>query len=158
MFGAFTMEFFVEKVIVKAPVAYCYREWRNFPNLPLIFHNVKAIYQLDKHIWRWELLDTFGDVKYWDLLLVEDTPNCQITWRTLAGPELDMSANIIFEANGPHESEIMISLGTVHVDDDSLTRTVSELLKITGETLARNLHEFKSHVEQAAPVISPPTA
>lgn len=145
------MEFFVERIKIDAPVCFCYKQWRDFPNLPQIFHNITSIRPINKDIWQWEMLDTFGDLKKWDLLLAEDIPNHQITWRTLQGPSLDLSANIVFESNGPTETEILITLGTVHIDDDSLTKTVSELLKVTSKTLALNLREFKAHIEQIYP-------
>lgn len=145
------MEFMVDKVKINAPVAFCYQQWRDFSRLPLIFHNVQSVQPVSKNIWQWRLLDIFGDIKKWDLLLAEDIPNHQITLRTLAGPDLDISVSILFETNGPEESEILISLGTVHIDDDSLTKAVSELLNLTTETLSENLQAFKRHIEQTYP-------
>lgn len=140
------VELYEDSIEVNAPVAFCYQRWRDFSALPTIFHNVRAIHPLGEGVWRWELFDAVKDTNNWDLLLVDDIPNRLISWKTLAGPELDMKTEINFQPINPVRTRLVVTMCTTM--ENTLTgKIMNELFGIGSPTIGLNLSEFRQATE-----------
>lgn len=141
------MESFEETARIKAPVELCYQCWRQFACLPSFMHNVKAVRQLEEDVWRWELAGPEGDPNDWDLLLAEDIPNQQISWRTLRGPEIDMWVDVHFSRIHDNLTQIRLVV-TLFPPENPIGNVLKDLYAVTQRTISLNLKEFESVVEE----------
>lgn len=145
------VELFEDSIEVHAPAGFCYRRWRNFSELPLIFHNIRSIFPLGEGIWRWEIFDHLGDTNNWDLLLADDVPDKRIIWQTLAGPEQGMKAEVNFQAISTNRTRIVVTVCT-QIENTLTGKVLNELFGIKSPTIALNLSEFRQAVESDWPL------
>ena len=134
---------------IHAPASACYQRWRDFEEMPGIFHNVKGVYHLGEDVWRWDLRDREGGVTSLDLLLLKDIPDRLLVWRTLAGPELDMTTVVTFDALSPDETQVTVEVTTVPAEGVMGT-VMNDLFSVPERAVRLGLDEFKQTMEALA--------
>ena len=75
----------IEKSIdVEVPVRTAYDQWTQFESFPRFMEGVEEVKQLDDKRLHWKA-EIAGVVREWDAEIVDQTPDQQITWRSLDG-------------------------------------------------------------------------
>ncbi|BCA56036.1 Cyclase/dehydrase [Nitrospira sp. KM1] len=86
----------VSTAIDRSP-ADLYRFWRNLENLPLFMSHLKSVKSIGENRSHWTVAGPAGTTVEWDAEIVEDSPDRQITWRTLKNADVDHSGCVRFD-------------------------------------------------------------
>ena len=81
---------------VNRPVDEVYRFWRDFQNLPRFMRHLEAVQTTGGRRSHWKAKAPAGRTVEWDAEVVEDRPNEEIAWRSLAGADVDNSGSVRF--------------------------------------------------------------
>jgi uncharacterized membrane protein len=99
-----------ESVAVRRPLAEVFAFWRALENLPRFMDLVKEVRVLDDKRSHWVIKGPAGDVE-WDAEIINEEPNRLISWKTVAGSEVDNAGTVVFrEAPGARATEVRVVL------------------------------------------------
>ena len=140
------MENLEASIDISAPLELCYQWWRDFLAYPSFIHNVQSVTQISEKVWRYGLVGQEGDVSQWDLELDQDIPNRLISWRSLAGPELDIWIDSSFIQLASNETHATLAVALSYPKNPVGT-ILKKLYGVNIETLTKNLQSFKAVIE-----------
>jgi uncharacterized membrane protein len=99
-----------ESVTVQRPLGEVFAFWRALENLPRFMDHVREVRVLDDKRSHWVIEGPAGDVE-WDAEIINEEPNRLISWKTVAGSEVDNAGTVIFrEAAAGRGTEIRVVL------------------------------------------------
>ena len=89
-----------------------YGAWRNFTNLPQFMENIISINQIDERRTHW-VVKAPGKTKVeWDAEILEDVPNERISWRSMAGADVDNWGTVQFTPSPSQRGTVVrVALG-----------------------------------------------
>lgn len=98
-------------VTVNAEPDAVYRQWRNFSRLPEFMTHLREVKETDATHSRWTAKAPLGMSVQWDAEIVSDKPGEVISWRSLAGSDVDTAGSVHFrKAAGGRGTEVRVSL------------------------------------------------
>jgi uncharacterized membrane protein len=136
-------------VTINHPVSEVYTFWRNFENLPRFMTHLESVKVLDdERRSHWVAIGPAGLRVEWDAELVEDRPNELISWRSLAGGNVDTAGYVRFRpAPGNRGTEIVVEM-RYDPPGGVLGASIAKLFGESGEqVVARDLLAFKNVME-----------
>ncbi len=114
---------------VNKPADELYRFWRQLENLPNFMKNLESVTE-EGGVSHWVGKSPLGNKLSWDAKIVDDQPGRVISWRSLAGSEIDNSGWVRFEPATGNRGTVV----RVHMD----VQTPENLF---GRALARLSHK-----------------
>jgi uncharacterized membrane protein len=84
-------------VVIPAPPAEVYSQWRKLEDLPTILSHVKSVVVLSPKRSRWQLETPFGMTLSWEAEIITDEPNQTLAWQSLPGASLRSAGTVRFE-------------------------------------------------------------
>jgi len=87
-------------LVINSPPDEVYDFWRKMENLPRFMAHVESVTQLDERRSEWSARLPGGMQLCWQSEIVEDQPGRLMSWRTVAGSEINHVGSVRFEA-GP---------------------------------------------------------
>jgi uncharacterized membrane protein len=88
----------VQKVIaIDRPAEDLYEFWRRFENLPQFMRHLEEVRQTGQNRSHWRAKGPAGTSVEWDSETVDDRPGELISWRSLAGADLENAGSVRFE-------------------------------------------------------------
>jgi uncharacterized membrane protein len=92
---------YLEKMMrVDAPVEQVYAYWRNLENFPRWMSHVREVRPLGGDRWHWSVDGPAGFPVEWDSELLNVAENREMTWRSVAGSQVDHTGRVRFEPEG----------------------------------------------------------
>jgi uncharacterized membrane protein len=82
--------------------------WRRLENLPRFMTHVKSVKQTGGNRSHWVVEGPVGNVE-WDALIITETPNEMIAWKSLEGSTVDTAGSVHF-ARAPGGTEVKVEL------------------------------------------------
>jgi uncharacterized membrane protein len=131
----------IEKTIdVEVPVRTAYDQWTQFESFPRFMEGVESVTQVDdKHLhWRAEI---GGVVREWDAEIVDQTPDQQVTWRSLDGTE--NRGTVQFR---PAEAGTRVTL-RLDYNPHGFVEKVGDVMSFVERRVTGDLARFKEFVE-----------
>ncbi|HET6933462.1 MAG TPA: SRPBCC family protein [Candidatus Angelobacter sp.] len=83
-------------IVVNCSREEAFRFWRNFENFPLFMRHLESVTQTGNRRSRWIALGPMGYRVTWDAEIVAERDNELISWRSLAGSEIDVDGFVEF--------------------------------------------------------------
>jgi len=131
----------IEKTIdVEVPVSTAYDQWTQFESFPRFMEGVESVTQIDDRHLHWKA-DIGGVVREWDAEIVDQTPDQQITWRSLDGT--DNKGTVQFR---PADAGTQVTL-RLDYDPEGFVEKVGDVLKFVEGRVTGDLNRFKEFVE-----------
>uniref|UniRef100_Q022X0 Cyclase/dehydrase n=1 Tax=Solibacter usitatus (strain Ellin6076) TaxID=234267 RepID=Q022X0_SOLUE len=134
-------------VIVNRSPEDCYRQWRNFRELPRFMSYLESVRETGDGRTHWVAAGPGGSTAEWDAELVEDVPGERISWRSLASSEICNSGSVEFE-KAPGGRGTMVG---VQMDFNSPAGAVIPLTRMFGrhpeQMVDKDLRRFKQVME-----------
>lgn len=87
-------------VTIHRPRQEIYDFWRDFSNLARVMENIVSVSPLSEDVNRWTLAAPGGTQVTVDTRIVEDRPGELISWRSVAGSQIDTEGKVVFR-DGP---------------------------------------------------------
>ena len=135
-------------ITVGRPVSEVYGFWRNFGNLPRFMSHLESVEVVDDRRSHWTALGPAGIRVEWEAETVEDRPNELISWRSLAGGQVDTAGSVRFRpAPGNRGTEIVVEM-RYDPPGGVLGASIAKLFGESGqEVVNRDLQAFKNVLE-----------
>ena len=129
-----------KSIEVDVPVRTAYDQWTQFESFPRFMEGVESVRQLDdKHLhWKAEIA---GVTREWDAEIVDQTPDQQITWRSLDGT--DNMGTVLFKP-AEHGTEVTLRLD---YHPEGFVEKAGDVLQIVNRRVGGDLERFKDYVE-----------
>lgn len=139
----------VRACTIRKPAAELYRFWQNLANLVLVIKHPVTITQTSPTESHWSVSAPPGDRRVeWDALIINDTPDQLIAWRSREGAEIPNAGSVRFEpAPADQGTEVTVALEY----DPPGGKLGALLAKLSGEEagqqVAETLRRFKALME-----------
>jgi uncharacterized membrane protein len=131
----------IEKTIeVEVPVHTAYDQWTQFESFPRFMEGVESVRQLDDKRLHWKA-EIGGVEREWDAEIVDQTPDQQITWRSLDGT--DNKGTVQFR---PAQSGTSITL-RLDFHPEGFVEKAGDVLGIVERRAEGDLERFKEFIE-----------
>ena len=131
----------IEKSIqVDVPVRTAYDQWTQFESFPKFMEGVESVRQLDDKRLHWKA-EIAGVAREWDAEIVDQTPDQQITWRSIDGTGNEGTVLFKPAAGG---TEVTLRLG---YHPEGLVEKAGDLLNVVDRRAHGDLERFKEFVE-----------
>jgi uncharacterized membrane protein len=124
-----------------------YRFWRDFENLPSFMAHLKSVQSVNGRS-HWQAKGPLGTTIEWDADVVEDRPSELITWRSVAGADVNNRGSVRFRpAPGGRGTEVIVEL-TYEPPAGSLGVAAAKLLgEEPAQQIAGDLRRLKQVLE-----------
>jgi uncharacterized membrane protein len=86
-----------KSITISRPPEEIYRFWRDFQNLPRFMKNLEEVQTTNDNRSHWVAKGPGGKKIQWDAEMIQDEPNRMISWRSLAGADVDNSGSVRFD-------------------------------------------------------------
>src|SRR5215813_8596995 len=89
-----------KRVTINKPVEELFRFWHNFENLPSFLSHLESVRAIGGHSGRlshWAARLPAGMKVEWDAVIINETPNELIAWRSLEGAQVPNAGSVRFE-------------------------------------------------------------
>lgn len=83
-------------ITLEAEPGALYRFWRSFGNLPQIMRHLESVTELDERRSHWVAKAPAGASVEWDAEIISDQPDRLISWRSVAGADVENSGSVEF--------------------------------------------------------------
>lgn len=131
----------IEKTIdVEVPVSTAYDQWTQFESFPRFMEGVESVEQIDDKRLHWKA-DIGGVTREWDAEIVDETPDQQITWRSLEGTKND--GTVLFS---PAEAGTRVTL-RLDYEPEGVVEKAGDLLHLVQRRVDGDLERFKDFIE-----------
>ncbi len=98
-------------ITIGKPAEELYGFWRNLENLPRVMWYLESVQTIDDRRSHWKAKAPFGRTVEWDAEITEDEPNKRLSWRSVAGADVDNEGTVRFErAPGGRGSTVHVEL------------------------------------------------
>jgi uncharacterized membrane protein len=131
----------IEKSIeVEVPVRTAYDQWTQFESFPRFMEGVESVQQLDDKRLHWKA-EIAGVTREWDAEIVDQTPDQQVSWRSVDGT--DNEGVVLFKPT-PGGTEITLRL---EYHPEGFVEKAGDLLNVVDRRAAGDLERFKDFIE-----------
>lgn len=137
-----------EATTVNRPVSEVYNFWHDFQNLPQFMTHLESVQVLGPQRSHWVAVGPGGIRVEWDAEIIEDRPNELISWRSLAGGDVDTQGSVRFRpAPGNRGTEIVVEM-RYDPPGGIIGATIARLFgEAPGQIIVRDLKAFKNVME-----------
>lgn len=146
-------------VTIHAPIAVCYRLWRQFDTFPNLMKDVKSVQKLsgETEKWRWIVEGPFGKSFQWDAWVDLDIPNQIIIWHTPSHADVASSGKVFFHAIDEEHTRIEVDMA-YEPQTSKMGELIAAMVRNPSRMVAQELFRFKHHVEHGQPRVTLPLA
>ena len=131
----------IEKSIeVEVPVRTAYDQWTQFESFPRFMEGVESVQQVDDKRLHWKA-EIAGVEREWDAEIVDQTPDQQITWRSLDGTENKGTVQF-----APAQAGTSVTL-RLDFNPDGFVEKAGDVLGIVERRAEGDLQRFKEFIE-----------
>jgi uncharacterized membrane protein len=125
-----------------------YRFWRNLENLPSVMSHLKSVTFVDEKRSHWVAKGPLGTTVGWDAEIHTEKPNELLSWRSLAGANVDTAGSVHFSrAPGGGATEVRVML-KYNPPGDKLGATLAKLFgEAPEQQIEEDLFRFKQRME-----------
>lgn len=135
-------------VSINRSAADIYKFWRDFSNLPKVMSFLEKVEPREGRISHWVARVPKGPALEWDSELVEDTPQHQLSWRSLEGSDLNTWGTVVFEPRGDGRvTEVSLSFNFNPPGGVTGSATANFLRSLESSVLSKNLRNLKAQLE-----------
>lgn len=146
-------------IMIQAPVAECYRRWRDvekFPEFMPRVIRVQAIQEHDREPWSalsglaydWEVRGPLGHSYRWTAVITQDIPDKIISWATLPSQDVATSGSANFMRQANHEDTLVEVTLAFSVPGGPGGELLSDVARYGDTVLMDSLQAFKRYVER----------
>lgn len=138
----------VRACTIRKPASELYQFWRSLENLPIVIKHPVSITRVSDTESHWRATAPGGQFVVWDAVIINDTPDELIAWRSKDGADIENAGTVRFEpAPGDEGTEV-----TVQLEYNLPGGKIAALFaKVTGEEpeqqVAEALRRFKALME-----------
>ena len=136
------MSRFEESINVAVPVRVAYDQWTRFEDFPKFMDGIERVVQLDDKHLLWTA-SVAGQQKVWEAVIVDQTPDTRIAWKSTDGAE--NAGAVLFEPVAPAETKVILRM---EAEPDGVVESVGDALGFLQRRVQGDLERFKDHVEQ----------
>jgi uncharacterized membrane protein len=134
-------------LVVSRPRPEVYRVWRRFENWPMFMRHLENIDEIDAATSAWRLkLPGIGDIR-WEVRLVRDEKNREISWHSVAGAPMECAGKVNFSdtpGNGTRIDVLFSYRAPMGVIGERLGRLLTPVFK---HKIEEDIRNFKRYVE-----------
>ena len=106
------MEHVTKSITVKRPRQEVFDFWRNLENLPRFMYHLQSVDAADDWRSHWIVKAPAGTALEWDAEIVDEEPGEFISWRTVAGSEIEHAGAVRFkDAPADRGTEVEVDFG-----------------------------------------------
>lgn len=138
-----------EGVTVRRPVSEVYHYWRDLENLPKIMDHIESITSIGPRKYHWVVKGPLGHRVEWDAEVHTERENELISWRSVAGSEVDTAGSVHFRPAPEGGTGIYVTLKY----NPPAGKVGAALSRLLGEDPKRqirdDLNQFKLFMETA---------
>jgi uncharacterized membrane protein len=150
MEGALGQDSRVKKsVIIDRSPQSLYEFWRNFENLPKVMSHLESVTIDSAHGKRshWAAKGPGGSTVEWDAEMIEDIPSERISWRSVAGSDVEHNGEVRFEkAPGGRGTVVTVEM-EYHPPGGGLGAVVAKMFRDPTQVVHDALRHFKQLME-----------
>ena len=129
-----------KSIDIDVPVRTVYNQWTQFEEFPRFMEGVKSVRQIDDKRLHWKA-EIAGVEREWDAEIVDQTPDQQITWRSLDGT--DNKGTVQFR---PAQSGTSVTL-RLDFHPEGFVEKAGDVLGIVERRAEGDLERFKEFIE-----------
>lgn len=142
------------RVSVQQPRETVYRYWRNLENLPTFMRHIRSI-QVDGNRSHWVARTPLGLRLHWDSQITQDSPNERLTWRSMAGSQVDSRGEIRFRPTVNGGTEVDVDM-YYRPPGGAVARMLANLLGGISERMVRHdIERFREFIESRSTAGAP---
>jgi len=130
-----------QSIEVDAPVRTVYNQWTQFEQFPEFMEGVEAVRQLDDRRLHW-VAEIAGRRHEWDAEIYEQTPDQQISWRSISGEPNEGSVR--FEALAENRTRVHVQL---RYQPEGALEKMGDALGVASTRVKGDLKRFKEFIE-----------
>ncbi len=150
-------------ILVDAPVAECYRRWRDFARFPELFSRVVRVARVEtavrdeREVWHWVVQGPFGQLFEWCAEVVLELPNKTISWasvsdKTSRGDLVATSGSVNFlQPSGGEQTLIEVRMTYAAPQFQEM---LADIIHYGNKAVHQALQGFKNAMEQKSVLIS----
>jgi uncharacterized membrane protein len=134
-----------ESISINLPPEDIYAFWRDIAQLPNSMPHITAVEIVAEQRSRWRVQAPGGRMVTWEAEIIDDQPNVQIAWRTLAGSQVEHHGSVRFAPAPTHRGTV------VQVELDYLPPGGifgAFVAKLTGRAPEQQIHKDLLHLKQ----------
>lgn len=137
-------------VVVNKPREEVYAFWRKLSNLPLFMKHLASVEETDHYHSHWVIkLPAETTPVEWDAVIVEESENEMLSWRSLPGSMIETAGKLRFVALSDTLTRVDVMI-TYRPPAGLLGRNISRLLQPSfQEAVEQDILSFKTHMEQS---------
>ena len=129
---------------INRPAQELFDFWRNLENLPKFMTHLKEVRVLDNTHSHWKAIGLAGYTVEWDAEIInEDSPRI-ISWRSLAGADVDSTGSVRFVDVGERGTEVKVVMNYI----PPAGRFGAVIAKLFGQDPGQQIHEDLRHFKQ----------
>lgn len=137
-----------ESVTINRRPEELYRYWRRFENLPRIMRHLVEVKNLGGGRSRWVAKAPMGMTVEWEAVIHSERPDEMISWRSLAGSDVDTAGSVHFEAAPGGRGTILRMVLKVDPPAGKLGAMVAKLFgEAPDQQIRDDLRRFKAIME-----------
>jgi uncharacterized membrane protein len=138
----------IATVTVNKPVEEVYRFWKNPENFSRFMDQIESVRITSGGRARWKVKAPAGLMVEWDTDLVTDTPNEMISWRSLAGAEIENKGTVRFrKASGDRGTEVELEVDFKPKGGPVGEKIAKVFLALPKTQVMNDLRRFKQIIE-----------
>ncbi|HEV7839384.1 MAG TPA: SRPBCC family protein, partial [Gemmatimonadaceae bacterium] len=138
----------IATVTVNKPVEEVYRFWKNPENFSRFMDQIESVRITSGGRARWKVKAPAGLMVEWDTDLVTDTPNEMISWRSLAGAEIENKGTVRFrKASGDRGTEVELEVDFKPKGGPVGEKIAKIFLALPKTQVMNDLRRFKQIIE-----------
>jgi len=131
----------VEKSIdIQVPIKTVYNQWTQFEEFPEFMDGVREVKQLDNKRLHWTA-SIGGKEKQWEAVIVEQTPETRIAWRSATGAENSGIVSFV-----PIDSGTRVTVRITY-DTEGIIEKTGDALGFLTRRVEGDLQRFKEFIE-----------
>lgn len=135
-------------LMINSPPDQVYAYWRKLENLPRFMSYLESVTELDEHRSEWTARMPGGMQLRWQSEIVEDQPGRLVSWRTIAGSEINHVGSVRFEPGpGGQGTQVYVEI-YYGMPGGSTAARAAELVSIAPESVVtEDLRRLKQLTE-----------
>jgi uncharacterized membrane protein len=138
------------QLVVNRPRSEVYTFWRRLENWPMFMRHLENIDEIDSLTSAWRLkMPGMGDIR-WEVRLVKDEKNREISWHSVPGAPIECAGKINFSDTPGNATRIDV-LFSYRAPLGAIGERLGRLLTpVFRDKIEEDIHNFKRHMENTA--------
>ncbi len=130
-----------KSIDVKVPIGTAYNQWTQFEEFPEFMEGVREVRQVDDTHIHW-CAEIAGRDKEWDAEIVEQTPDREISWRSISGAQ--NNGTVTFQSLDPETTRVTLRMD---YQPEGAVESTGDALGFVSRRVDGDLEHFKEFVE-----------